>query len=280
MKKSSYYQINSIVKAFRLIELLASRKEFELAEICRLLNIPKTTIHRILLTLESLGYVKQNRENLHYVASIKFFELGQRVVQKLNLIEIAHPHMIELSEKTGETINLGVLDSVDVVCIDKVESKQSLKQDQPIGHRHRAYSAGFGKAILAFLPKGERARLFSGHTIFRYTSKSLKTVAAIEKNLQKVREEGYSVDNEEGAVGVRCVGAPIFDHKGNVLAGISIAGPTLRIKEENIPHLAQFAIEAASSISELLGAHIGSSKWTAQDRVSQPKPGPDGFYTN
>lgn len=257
MGKAAYYQIKSIVKAFRLMELLVTKNEFQLAELCQLLQFPKTTVHRMLLTLESLGYVQQNPQSLGYMASIKIFELGGKVAQNLNLIQIAKPLMIKLSEKTGETINLGILDGTDVICIDKVESKQHLKIDQPIGYRTKAYQTGMGKAILAYLSEEERAGLFAKHTVSTGTSKSLKTVSAITENLKKVREQGYAVDNEEYIIGVRCVGTPIFDHNSKVVAGLSIAGPALRIKERNIGSLAKLVTETAAFISNGLGNLCG-----------------------
>ncbi|MCK4354681.1 MAG: IclR family transcriptional regulator [Dehalococcoidia bacterium] len=253
MGKAAYYQIKSIVKAFRLMELLVTKNEFQLAELCQLLQSPKTTIHRMLLTLESLGYVQQNPKSLGYMASIKIFDLGGKVVQNLNFIEIARPLMIGLSEKSGETINLGVLDGLDIICIDKIESKYHLKLDQPIGSRAKAYDTAMGKAILAYLSEEERARLFSKYSISPSASKSLKTVSAIEEDLQTVREQGYSVDDEEYIIGVRCVGAPIFDHNSKVVAGLSIAGPALRIKERNIGPLAKLVRETAAFISNRLG---------------------------
>jgi DNA-binding IclR family transcriptional regulator len=256
MGKAPYYQIKSIVKAFRLMELLVTKNEFQLAELCRLLKSPKTTIHRMLLTLESLGYVQQNPQSLGYMASVKIFELGGKVAQNLNILQIAKPLMITLSEKTSETINLGILDGTDVICIDKVESKQRLKLDQPIGSRAKAYHTGIGKAILAYLSEGERARLFSKHTITLGTSKSLKTVSAIEKDLERGREQGYSVDNEEDIMGVACVGAPVFDHNSKVVAGLSIAGPALRINEGNIESMAKLVKETAALISKELGIPV------------------------
>lgn len=253
MEKATYYQIKSIVKAFRLMELLVTKNEFQLAELCRLLKSPKTTIHRMLLTLESLGYVQQNPQSLGYMASIKIFELGGKVAQNLNLIQIAKPFMIMLSEKTGETINLGILDDADVICVDKVESKQHLKLDQPIGYRAKAYHTAMGKAILAYLSEEEKAGLFANHIVTLGTSKTLKTVNVIKGNLKRVREQGYAVDNEEYIIGVRCVGAPIFDHNSKVVAGLSIAGPSLRIKEENIESLAKLATGTAGLISNGLG---------------------------
>lgn len=272
MKKTSYYQTHSIVKAFKLVELLVSKNEFGLAELSGLLKLPKTTVHRMLLTLESLGYVEQNPENLHYMASIKFFELGCQVAQKLNFIEIAQPFMVKLSEETGETINLGILDGIDIVCVDKVESKHHLKLDQPIGFRYKAYCTAFGKAVLAFLPEEERGRLFSEHTITPCTSKSLQTVSEIEEDLQGARKQGYTVDNEEGISGVCCVGAPIFDHDLKVVAGISIAGPTLRIKEENIEHLAKLVKETAALISRGSGAPLIKDNLEVLPGPSPEKP--------
>ena len=254
MENSTYYQIKSIVKAFKLMELLVTKNEFELAELCRLLECPKTTVHRMLLTLQSLGYVEQNHKNLHYGASMKLFELGGKVIHNLSFIEIARPLMIELSEKTSETINLGILKGIDVVCVDVIPSKHRLKLDQPIGFRSKAYCWAMGKAILAFLPKEERAQLFSEYGIISDTPKSLKTVSAVEKDLQRIQERGYSVDNEESGIGVRCVGAPIFKRNLEVIAGISIAGPTSRLKEQHIEHLGKLVIETAASISNRLGA--------------------------
>ena len=256
MGKAPYYQIKSIVKAFGLMELLVTKNEFQLAELCRLLKSPKTTIHRMLLTLESLGYVQQNPQSLGYMASIKIFELGGKVAQNLNLLQIAKPLMIKLSEKTSETINLGILNDTNVICIGKIESKQPLKLDQPIGFRAKAYHTGMGKAILAYLSEGERVQLLSKHTITLGTSKSLKTVSAIEKDLERVRERGYSVDNEEDITGVRCVGAPVFDHNSKVVAGLSIAGPALRINGRNIESLAKLVKETAALISKGLGVLV------------------------
>ena len=259
MGKAAYYQIKSIVKASKLMELLVTKNEFQLAELCRLLESPKTTLHRLLLTLESLGYVQQNPKTLGYMASIKIFELGGKVAQNLDFIDIAKPLMITLSEKTGETINLGILDGTDVVCVGKVESKQHLKLDQPIGSRAKAYHTGMGKAILAYLSEEERRQLFTKHTISLGTSKSLKSLNAVEEDLQRVRERGYAVDDEEYMIGVRCVGAPIFDHNSQGVAGLSIAGPASRMSEKSIESLAKLVTETAALISSRLGCVYGGA---------------------
>jgi len=252
MVKQKYYEIGSIAKAFKIIEILVTESEFEVRELCKLSELPKTTVHRMLLTLQDLGYVSQNPKKRLYRATTKFFELGQSVMRNSGIIDIAHPHMIDLAMEAGESVNLGILDGVDAVCIDKVEGQNPLKVDLPIGSRYPAYFSGYGKVNLAFMSEKERAGLFKDIIIVPVTDKSLKTVEAIEKNLGEIRDKGYAMDNEEGLLGIRCVAAPIVNHSGQVVAGISIAAPSLRFRKKEIPNMAKIVMKAASKISEEL----------------------------
>ena len=139
MQKRTRPTASVVRKTLRVIELMATKGEWSLSELSRLSKYPKTTMHRILLSLEEMGYVKQNPQNQSYGATIRLFEVGSKVIGTLDFVEIAYPLMLELSNITGETINLGVLDGLDVVCLRKVESKHYLRLDQPIGHREKAY---------------------------------------------------------------------------------------------------------------------------------------------
>jgi DNA-binding IclR family transcriptional regulator len=253
MTKLTGYQVGSIVKAFRIMEVLATNGEFDLSRLCRLVGLPKTTVHRILLTLSSLGYVEQDPRSLRYRASAKLFELGASVVRQLSFAEVAKPYMVQLAETTGETINLGVLRGLDMVCIHKIESKHHLRLEQPLGSTVAAHCTSIGKSVLAFLSAAERSRLFSEQGIAPCTAKSLRTVDEVEEHLQMVRERGYAVDDEEGMAGICCVGAPIFDHSGKAVAGLSIAGPSSRLRDEGIDYLANLAGQTAGLISRKLG---------------------------
>lgn len=253
---TSYYKINSIVKIFKLMELLVTKDEFQLAELCRLLEFPKPTVYRMLVTLESLGYVHQNPKTLAYRASMKIFELGNRVLQNLSIAEIAKAVMIKLAEKTNETVNLGLLSGTDGICIEKAETKQRLRIDQPVGSSSKAYHTAMGKSILAFLPEEEIRELFSNHTFSAGKPNSIKDFTTLEKELKRTRNCGYAVDNEEFEIGVHCVGAPIFDHTNKVVAGLSIARPISRIGEITSFHLIKLVMEAATTISSKLGSTI------------------------
>jgi len=245
--------INSVVKTFQTIEFLLNEKETELARISKALGFPKSTVRRILQTLTYLGFVEQDPRSLRYRPTTKFFAWGRLMIGQVNLLDVARPLMIKLSEKTGETVNLGILDGPEVICVDKIASKQALRQDQPIGERTLAYCTAFGKAQLAFLPEEKLAALFPHESLKTCTEKSSGQRAEIMKELKVIRKAGFAQDDEEFAEGVRCVGAPIFDDASMVVAGISIAGPTFRMASDRISRLAGLAMETAELISFSLG---------------------------
>jgi IclR family transcriptional regulator, KDG regulon repressor len=254
--KKEYFKINSVIKVFKVIELLTSQKEFDLADLSKQLCYPKPTVQRILLTLQSIGYVRQNPESGRYLADVRFFELGTRVIQNMNLREIARSTMIELSKDTGETANLGILDGTDVVCIDKVETNHFLRSDQPIGSRLKSYQTGFGKAILAFLKKDQNIEYERSIRAIENEIKSKNAFDGLIKDLDETLVRGFSIDNQEALEGVTCIGAPILDHRNRTIAGLSIAGPSLRMKKRRIPEISNRVMAAAEKVSIQMGAKL------------------------
>jgi DNA-binding IclR family transcriptional regulator len=254
MKDTKYFTINSIVKTFKIMESLVSRSEWDLAELTNQTGIQKTTVHRMLLTLQSLGYVEQNPKNKRYSGSIKIFELGCKVISHLDYIKVARQHLIELAEKTKETVNLSVPDKLEMIVIERIESEHTLKQDTRLGDRFISYCSAGGKAVLANMEKAERKKLFAGHLLDSCSSKSIKTLEELERELEITVSRGYAVDNEEFLVGLRCVGAPVFNHNNKVIAGLSVSAPTVRLKMGDIPELAKRVIKTAKNISRKIGA--------------------------
>ncbi|NLC63674.1 MAG: IclR family transcriptional regulator, partial [Thermoanaerobacterales bacterium] len=147
-----YFLINSTVRTLKILEYLSKKKEASVSEVSSYLNVNKSTAHRFLASMKHVGFVDQNSENQKYKLSLKVFEIGNRVVEGLNLREIAKPVMHELSDLTGETVNLGIIDNYDVVYIEKVLSKNTLRQDCPIGGRDKIHATALGKAMIAFKP--------------------------------------------------------------------------------------------------------------------------------
>ena len=244
----------ALIKASQIVEFLVSAGETDLATIARELRLPKSTVRRLLLTLISIRYVEQNPQNSNYRISRRFVELGLRVMEHYDFVHASRPFMLELAEKTGETVNLGVLDGPEIVCLDQVSSKHSLRQDQPLGSRILSHCTSFGKSILAYLPEHELDGLFEGKTFETLTAKSLRTYEDLKRELKLIRTRGYAVDDEEAVAGVRCVGAAIFNHHAKPVAALSVAGPVIRITKDRIKQLGPLVRNTANSISERLGA--------------------------
>jgi len=243
----------ALVKASEIVEFLVSAGETDLGTIARELRLPKSTVRRLLLTLISIRYVEQNPQNSNYRISRMFVELGLRVMEHYDFVHVSRPFMLGLAEKTGETVNLGVLDGLEIVCLDQVSSKHSLRQDQPLGSRVLSYCTSFGKSILAYLSEDELDHLFRDRPLQTLTTKSLRTYEDLKRELKLIRTRGYAVDDEEAVAGVRCVGAAIFNHHAKPVAGLSLAGPAIRITKNRIKELGPLLKDTAKAISERLG---------------------------
>lgn len=255
--KKNYYQINSIVKAFTIIEILAGQQEFDLAELSRMADLPKTTVHRMVLTLQQLGYISQNQTNSRYALTSKLFEVGWQTMQKKSHVDIAHQVMERLSDLTEETIYFSVLDGVDMVIVDKIESKHALKQSEPIGVRYKSYHSAGGKAILASLPDETLENLFKNHEFQPSARSSQVTRENLLAEIEKIRCDGFALDDEEYMKSIRCIGAAVQDHLGKVIGGVSVSGPISRIKKNAIANLSKMVIQAANSITAQLGGGKG-----------------------
>lgn len=253
MNKQSY--VKSIEKALKILNCFSEANfELDLSQIVQTVHLPKTTVYRILCTLEKEGIVSQNDENKKYRLGLKLFELGSLVFRNLKLREEALPLMEKLSEESGETVHLGILDKHEVISIETTDSPFSLRSSVYIGKRAPAYCTGVGKALLAFQPP-EKMRVFlQNNKLRRYTVNTITDLEELKKQLKRIKGEEYAIDNMEHEEGVRCVAAPIRGYKNKVVASISISGPSIRITEERIPQLISMVKETAQAISKKLGA--------------------------
>jgi len=252
MTDNEYYMINSIVKAFRLLETLVTQREFDLMELTRRLEYPKPTVHRMLLTLKALGYVKQNATNPQYSATLKLFHLGHGILEHNNLFSVGQPWIEELSRETGESVYIIFLDGLDVVVNAKSKKNYGLQYDEQIGFRYCSYNSAGGRAILAHMPSEERRRLFHRHRLKRSSPRSPTTYRQLEKILQRTLEQGFAIQYEEYELGASAIAAPIFDISSRVCAAVTVTGPTVRIKSKTT-ELITLVQRTATHISNELG---------------------------
>jgi IclR family KDG regulon transcriptional repressor len=253
MKKENYFQINSIIKVFNILEAMVMRDEWELGELVKFTELPKTTVHRMLLNMQSLGYVDQIPGSHSYTATTKIFELGCAVIKKKSVLRAARPIMEEIVSRTKETVNLSVPDGIYMIVLDKVESDYALKEDTPLGGRYLGYCSGTGKSVLAQMSNEEIFELFTDHKFEPQTLNSISGIKELMKHVEQARTLGYGIETEEYALGLRCIGAPIFNHEGKVIAGLSITAPCVRFTDEKIPEMVEILTSSVADISARMG---------------------------
>lgn len=249
--------VQSIERAIRIMEELATEKEgMGVTELSHRVQLHKSTVHRILNTLLQYGYVEQNPNTERYRLGMKLLYLGGAILDRMDIRREAHDALNALAEEVNETVHLVVPEGDRAIYVDKIDSKRTIRMYSQIGRRAPYHASAVGKAILAFLPQEEVERIIS-KGLEKYTKNTITDPEKLKKHLEMIRQKGYAVDDEENEVGIRCVGAPVFDHTGMVIAAISISGPIVTVTKEKIAELSEKVMESARRISEKMGWKAG-----------------------
>jgi DNA-binding IclR family transcriptional regulator len=246
-------RVQSIDRAVAIIECFNEvKRELKLSEISEKLGLNKSTVHGIITTLKYHGFISQNEETQKYKLGIRFIEVGELVINSLNIRKAVLSVIGEICDKVEETIHVGMLDGLDIVWIEKKECTKSIKTSTKIGERLPAYATADGKIILSFIDK-EKIKNYLPKKIPKYTENTITNKAELIKRLEEAKQNGYTIDNEEFVEGIKCVAAPIFDHEGNVKFSLSTTGPAFRMTDERIKELVIIIKEAANEISRRIG---------------------------
>ena len=252
--KNEVITVQSVDRALNIIEILQKNpRGLGVTELSNRLDVSKSTAHRLLMSLYSKGFVQQDNETEKYLLGLKFIEVGQIVSDNLDIRKLASPYLHQLTEITGETAHLAIMEQHEIVYIDKLESTQTIRMFSNIGKRAPIHCTGIGKAIFAFLPDRKIEEIINETGLHKYTEKTLTTAEEMFSNIQEIRNRGYSIDNEEHEIGIKCAAAPIFNHNQEVIAGISVAGPIMRVDEKKLKVMAKEVLRVSSEISKLLG---------------------------
>jgi IclR family KDG regulon transcriptional repressor len=230
-KKS--YVIQSVTNAFNLLEeFKEDRDELGVTELSKRLGLHKNNVFRLLATLESKGYIEQNKATENYRLGVKSLELGQTFIKQLGLIRQAKPFMREIVEKCNEMAYIGVIRQNSVVYLDVEEANQTVRVANRVGWRLPIHCTAIGKAQIAFVSEEEFDKLGILDNMERFTPNTIIDKGEFINHLKEVAKQGYALDNEEYNLGVRCVGVPLRDYTGRVVGGICVSGPSFRITDE------------------------------------------------
>lgn len=244
----------AVERTLEILEAVAHRSSgMSNADISRKLGIPKSSASYILRTLERHGYLRRERPSGKYRLGLKVLNLGRGALSGVDVREVALPLMRQLVEHTHVTSHLAILDGNQAVYVEKVESPGFIKMDTWVGRRMEIYSTSVGKALVAYLPVEQVQAILRERGLKRRTPFTITSPGRFLRELEEVRERGYSLDNEENSVGVRCVAAPIFNAAGEVEAAVNITGTAQQVDREALPRIIEHVKETARRISVQLG---------------------------
>jgi IclR family acetate operon transcriptional repressor len=253
--------VQSVVRSFDLLEAVASADEVGLVELANRTGLQPSTTHRLLTTLIECGYVVQDPQTSRYRLSHKVLELAGGPEHRIERLRTAvRPHLVAIRDATEETTNLCVLDRFTVVYVDQAESWHAVRMLTEIGRRVPAHACGAGKIMLAHHPPEALASLLAREPFERLTPHTLRTAAELQKELERARQRGFAVDDEEFEDGVACVAAPILGPGDRVLAAISVSGPAARLMRGDLGELGKLVLRHVREVSQELGHRPGDER--------------------
>ncbi|QJR09608.1 HTH-type transcriptional regulator XynR [Usitatibacter rugosus] len=216
-------------------------------------KLPKATLHRLLGALVAHKLLAVDDRDGTYRVGLRALEMAQKSWEGLDIRGAAADEILWLGDETGETVHLAVIDDIEVVYIDKVESRQRIRMFSAIGKRGPLHCTGVGKAMLAFVDEAARGPLIDRLPLKRFTQHTFAAKTALVKHLAEIRRVGYAKDLEEHELGIRCAAAPIFDYRGRVVASVSVTAPSFRLTLEHLEKIAPAVVTAARNITRKLG---------------------------
>lgn len=247
--------VRSVEKAFHILSFFSmDETELSLSELQNFTKYPKSTIFRLLDTMQSLGYIDQNPDSHKYSLGFKFFYLGSIVQNTFDYRKISLPIMKTLAEETEETIELNIVKGNERVCIEKVDSVQAIRNFVEIGERTPLHLGASGKVLLANLSEEKRNESIAS---LKLTKKQLNDLL---NELELIRKKRFCFTHEERVQGSFSISSPIINHTRQVVAGLTVAGPIQRLTEQHKLHLIAKLIDATKMISMRLGYDELSTK--------------------
>ncbi len=244
--------VHSVERALSILEALGQKSQgYGCTELGQLLGLHKSTVHRLISTLQAYGFAEKDPHTDRYKLGIKVIYLGLEALNNLDFRKIAIPYMQELVEISRETVQLAVLDGGEVLFVERDQSPEAITVN--LGLRAQFHCTAEGKVLLAYLPKENVINILDNHEMRQYTINTITEANHFISHLEKVRTQGFAINAEEMVEGVRAIAAPVHNHNGKVIAALSITGPSSRLSLERIYRLVTVLKETCTSISMQLG---------------------------
>lgn len=245
--------VHALERGLVVLQALSREGYLSLTDLSLKVGVPTSTVHRILTTLEKLGFAESNEDTNEWSVGIESFRVGNSYLERTNLVENSRKVMRDLMEATGETANLAIADGGDVVFISQVESHNPIRAFFRPGTRGYMHASGIGKALLAAMLQRDVEKILQSKGCPEFTAKTLTTPGDLFEDLATTRERGWALDDEERYDGMRCIASCIFNSYGEAVAGISVSGPTVRFPDHMLQVIGPQIREAAQQVTALIG---------------------------
>jgi IclR family transcriptional regulator, acetate operon repressor len=253
--------VQSVDRALLIIETLAEDDEgYRLTDLAIRTGLSPSTVHRLLTTLEKRRFVQFDRGESTWHIGAQSFAVGSTFVRRRNFVTQALPYLRKLRDQTRETANLAVVDDGAMVVLTRVESREIMRSVTKVGGRVPMVASGLGKALLATYSEQDVFAIIQRDGMPRLTSKSIVRAGELCKSLHDIRRQGYSVDDEEALIGLRCVSAVVYDDCSEPLAAISVSGKASRVPNDRLPILGKQVQEVAAELTMALGGTTPDAK--------------------
>ena len=251
--KTEQNTIKSLDRAIDVLEALSTLPGAGLSELAGMLEQSPATVYRVLVTLDARGMVEFDRESQLWHIGAGAFVIGARFLRRTSLVDRAAPVLRRLMAETGETANLAVPRDGSVVFVSQAECHHSIRAFFPPGSVSPMHASGIGKALLAGMSEAAVKELVQNGPLEVFTEHTITSAGALAEELERTRQRGYAIDDQEKNIGMRCIAAPVRNWTGSTVAGLSISGPIARVSDETITALADCVMRAATELSAALG---------------------------
>src|SRR6266481_4596540 len=253
--------VQSVDRALLIIETLAEDDEgYRLTDLAVRTGLSPSTVHRLLTTLEKRRFVQFDRGESTWHIGVQSFAVGSTFVRRRNFVTQALPYLRKLRDQTRETANLAVVDDGAMVVLTRVESREIMRSVTKVGGRVPMVASGLGKALLSTYSEQDVFAIIQREGMPRLTSKSIVRAGELCKSLHDIRQQGYSIDDEEALIGLRCVSAVVYDDCSEPLAAISVSGKASRVPNDRLPVLGKLVQEVAAELTKALGGTMPDIK--------------------
>ena len=255
-EKETKNPVQSAERIFQVMETLADNGEMGLMELSAALGLHKSTVHRLLMSLIYMGYAKQDEASQKYMLSYKIVNMAGRILDRMDILQIAKPYLERLSDLSGEAVHLVQREGNNILYIYKIEAKiGTIRMVSQVGMVHPMYCSGVGKAIMAALPEEEVKKIWNESIIEKKTENTITDYARMQETLEGIWRNGYALDDEENEKGVRCIAACLHSYRKDVQYAFSISGPTSRMTRERVAELAVDVRRVQEELSRELGCY-------------------------